>query len=413
MAPPSHAWVRRAATGLGAAAVLAGSFAPSATAARPRSETLPLGSAGSLVVHWRGNGHGHGMSQYGAEGAALQGRSAGQILAFYYPGSQLITTSPATVRVHLTAGPNTTVVAGTAGLRVPGYGPLPTRGYGRFRFVPAGSGLALQGKSAGVWHTMRRGLPARAEFVSSTGWVALVLGDGFSLTKYRGAVDAVRTGAGEMTVNRVPLDWYTEGVAPREVPAGWSPAAVQAQAIAARTYALAEVQSAAGAGAYDICDTSACQAYGGMAHYDRHGRLQWTDDPAAIATNRRQVLTYGGRAILAQYSASNGGATVSAGLPYLIGRADPYDTTGSGDPYLDQSRTVSATALARSFGLASLTSVTIARRDGIGPWGGRVLAATLIGRTAAGATRTVSTTGFGLGDALGVWTDYLQLTAAP
>ena len=58
---------------------------------------------------------------------------------------------------------------------------------------------------------------------------------------------------------------------PREVPASWPVAAVRAQAIAARSYAEFS-RAATGSGSYyDICDTTACQSYGGMAHYDASG----------------------------------------------------------------------------------------------------------------------------------------------
>lgn len=366
---------------------------------------------GSLTVHWRGNGHGHGMSQYGARGAALQGLSARRILAFYYPGTKLATIAPSSIRVWLsnTATSLTTVLGNAAGLTVTGYGTLPTDRNREFRLAPSGSGLVLQALTAGGnWKVLRRGLPAQATFSSTRGWVQLLNSDGSS-SRYHGTVSAVRSGSGELTVNRVRLDQYVKGSVPLEVSPSWPAAAVEAQAIAARSYAEMSRASAGSGSLYDICDTTNCQSYGGMARYARNGQRIWTADPAAIAGNQRTVLRYHGQPVLAQYSASNGGATVDGGLPYLVGRADPYDTAASGDPYLSESEKVRAASLASSYGLKSVTSVQITKRDGNGPWGGRVLSAYVNGTTTSGKTAHIATTGFDLGSAFGLWTDYVRI----
>src|ERR1700744_1100947 len=61
--------------------------------------------AQTLVIRGGGDGHGVGMSQYGAEGYALHGASAAQILAHYYQGTALGHSSPAQpVRVLIGTG---------------------------------------------------------------------------------------------------------------------------------------------------------------------------------------------------------------------------------------------------------------------------------------------------------------------
>ena len=65
-----------------------------------------------------------------------------------------------------------------------------------------------------------------------------------------------------MTVNEVRLENYLRGVVPLEIPASWSLPAVQAQAVAARTYAAYE-RAHPRSSAYQLCDTSSCQVYGG------------------------------------------------------------------------------------------------------------------------------------------------------
>jgi peptidoglycan hydrolase-like amidase len=430
MWPPRSALTSRHLAALSGAIVLAGALAgtaglASATAAASTTSTTPKSTAagefvamaatGSIKVYWRGNGHGHGMSQYGARGAAIKGLSASKILAFYYPGTTLTTIAPKTIRVRLTdtTTADTTVFAGTPGLTLTGYGALPKTGYRYFRLTPSGTGLRLQGQQSGAsgsWHTLKTGLPKRADFSTAAGWVQVLMYDGSS-TRYHGTVGAVRDGASEWTINRVAMDLYVQGSVPREMPASWQAAAVRAQAVAARSYAEAELAAAGTGSLYDICDTTMCQSYGGMAHYDSTGHLLWSDDPAALINNANKVLHYKGGPVFAQYSASNGGATVDGGQPYLIGKSDPYDTAASGDPYLDESTSVPAASLASSFGLKTVTSVQVTKRDGYGPWGGRIEAGYVNGTTPSGKSAHVAATGFDLGNAAGVGTDYLRFAS--
>ena len=71
-------------------------------ASRTVSETYTVPANGNLQLTGHGYGHGHGMSQYGAQGAALQGLTYQQILAFYYPGTTLATGTGA-MRVLISA----------------------------------------------------------------------------------------------------------------------------------------------------------------------------------------------------------------------------------------------------------------------------------------------------------------------
>ncbi len=380
------------------------------TIAAGGSQITRFAASGSVTVHWRGNGHGHGMSQYGARGAALRGLSAAQILKFYYPHTTLTRIAPGYIRVSLSnlVTPLTTVLNNVSGLAVTGFPRLPAANR-EFRLAPYRSGLVLQALTAGgTWKVLRRGMPASATFTSTPGWVQLLNSDGTS-SRYRGGITTVRSGSGELTVNRLRLDLYVKGSVPLEVSPSWPTAAVQAQAIAARSYAEM-MRSQAGPGSlYDICDTTWCQSYGGMARYDRSGNAIWRNDSSVIAGNRQMVLHYRGAPVFAQYGASDGGATVSGGTAYLVSRADPYDSPASGDPYLDESKSVTARSIARSYGLAKVTAIEVTRRDGVGPWGGRVLEAYVDGRTSSGKSARVATTGDDLGSKLGVYTEYLRI----
>ena len=375
-------------------------------------ETYPMPASGTITVSGHGNGHGHGLSQYGAKGAALAGLTPAQITSFYYPGTTAKVLGSSTIRVQISGTGTTTVVAASPGISVTGVGALSTTGVSKFRLVaPSGvTTLRLDKLVGSTWSTVKSGIANGAEFSRSAGTIRLYFSNATS-TVYRGAIRVLRNGTGTWSVNRVSLDGYTEGVVPREMPASWPAAAVQAQAIAARSYGRQAVESDA-ANPWDICDTTQCQVYGGMTHYDSAGNVLWTDDPAALTGNANTVLQYAGATIFAQFSASNGGWTVDGGKPYLVAKADPYDNAASGDPYLNWTRTPSVSSIASYYGLKQVTSILITQRDGNGQWGGRVLAGAVKGITSTGASTQISTTGFDLQAALGLPHNWFVIQAA-
>ena len=181
---------------------------------------------------------------------------------------------------------------------------------------------------------------------------------------YRGSFE-IDGPAGALQVrNHVDIEDYLKGMA--EVPGDWPAAAVQAQAIAARTYALRAM--AAGG---ELCDTDACQVYVGTAR-ESAGQV------AAVDATRGVVVTYGGRLAATYYSASAGGvtATVAEGfgtpydLPYL--QAHPTPTVHPDVWTLD----IALTDVARRLGYrGALREVRI---DRVGP-SGRPLQMTLDG----------------------------------
>jgi SpoIID/LytB domain protein len=131
---------------------------------------------------------------------------------------------------------------------------------------------------------------------------------------YRGVVQAIAGGNGLGLVNQVDLERYLAGMA--EVPTSWPAAVQQAQAIAARTYALRAMASGG-----ELCDTQRCQVYAGA------GR-EHPNQTAAVDATRGEVLTFGGDLIAAVYSADAGG--VSATTFEGFGTPDgvyPYLTT--------------------------------------------------------------------------------------
>jgi len=141
---------------------------------------------------------------------------------------------------------------------------------------------------------------------------------GFLATKrkwYRGDIVIYNIQGALTVVNSLPLEEYLLGVVPSEMPSKWNIEAHKAQAIAARSYALANLNKHGSKG-YDLKDTPHDQAYGGASS-------ETPQTTRAVLSTRGEVLTYDNKIIPAYYHASAGGKTLEAGqvwnhdLPYI------------------------------------------------------------------------------------------------
>jgi len=392
---------RRSVTGLSAcAAISAGLAVFIAPQQAGAEEVRPVPQNGIWTVDGRGNGHGHGLSQYGARGAAIAGLTYDKILAFYYPGTVLTSAASTQIRVQISGVPANPTVLAETGLSVSGVaGALPTTGIDRWRLVPSGTGFRLdQHKSTG-WSAYKTLTAAKVNFTDSDATVTVVRASGNS--PYRGTVSGVRSGNAAIVVNTTSLDNYVRGVVPAEMPASWQAAAVQAQAVAARTYARWFVVSPRSS-LYDICDTTACQVYNGV-----NAEHPLAND--AIAKTAGRVLTYNGQPVFAEFSASNGGITSSGNQPYFVTKTDPYDNEASGDPYLGWTVQVNAASLASRYGFTKLTQLKITEREGGGLWGGLVKTAVLYGTLPNGSAGTRTVGGAELAGAMGLRYRYFRI----
>ncbi|MBQ7126778.1 SpoIID/LytB domain-containing protein [bacterium] len=132
---------------------------------------------------------------------------------------------------------------------------------------------------------------------------------------YRGHFQLLNDGHGLTVINDIPIEEYLKGVVPSEMPPSWEHEAHKAQAIAARSYAYANLGKRAKYG-YDLNDTPEDQAYGGAS-----AETEQTNE--AVTETDRVVLIYNHAIIPAYYSASAGGKTQTAGqvwskdLPYI------------------------------------------------------------------------------------------------
>lgn len=135
---------------------------------------------------------------------------------------------------------------------------------------------------------------------------------------YRGIVE-LRVGAGGVVrpINWIGLEAYLQGVVPAELgPEVWPQlAALEAQAVAARTYAWRNRKQFDGEG-FDLCATPRCQVYEG-----RDAEHPLSD--RAVASTRGRILVHAGRPIDALYTATCGGHT-EAGDEIFPGEPRPY-----------------------------------------------------------------------------------------
>lgn len=262
------------------------------------------------VVRGHGFGHGIGMSQYGAYGYALHGKGYRFILAHYYSGTsigQLTSAQQVRVLVDISSGD----VGFSGATSACGKNLEAGRSYEAHR---AGSSVKLRSSAGRPLADCGRRLRAAGK-----GRIQI------SGTPYRGALEVVPTDsdAGSLNaINALPVNQYVKGVIANESPSSWPQAALRAQAVAARSYALS-VQSEGNG--FDLYNDTRSQVYNGVSSETA------ATNQAADAT-RSQVLMYGGKIAETYFSACSGGHTESVqnvffgpAIPYLVGVPDPYD----------------------------------------------------------------------------------------
>jgi stage II sporulation protein D len=141
---------------------------------------------------------------------------------------------------------------------------------------------------------------------------------GFISTKgrwYRGNLIVLNRNGKLTVINDVDLEDYIKGVVPSEMPSGWHEEALKAQAVAARSYALANLGKRAALG-FDLLDTPDDQAYRGAS-------AETARTNALVDATKGIVLTYDMKVINAYYSASAGGQSLNSkdvwggSLPYI------------------------------------------------------------------------------------------------
>jgi stage II sporulation protein D len=284
-------------------------LAAGSAVASPEQQTEDTVTATTFVVRGRGWGHGVGMGQWGAYGQARRGVKYKKILAHYYSGTKLVETKTTSVRVLLADGRRSVTVHSVSPFRLlAGDGELHQLEPGSYT---VGSGFKVRPHPALPAHALRGPLT----FLHGSAPLE-VIGK-----PYRGNVQLQRVNGKLQVVNVVGIDPYIRGVVSEEVPDDWPLEAVKAQAVAARSYALAQ----AGGRSILYADTRS-QVYGGV-------EAESTVGDKAVAATKRQVLTYDGKVATTFFFSSSGGRTADVEdvfvggtpIPYLVSVPDPDD----------------------------------------------------------------------------------------
>jgi stage II sporulation protein D len=292
------------------------------------------------VITGHGWGHGLGLAQWGTLGFARHGWTYDRVLAHYYRGTTLERRATPTVRVLLADGAKRVKLASESAWSV-------TDGRGATVALPAGklilgAGLVVAGQKLSSPLTLSPGPTP----LSAAG------------KPYRGRLQVFSDGKKVQVVNALSLEAYVNGVVGDEVPSDWPSEALKAQAVVARSYALANLSTVVTARTYDLFSDTRSQVYGGI-------EAESPPVTEAVAATAGQVVVYNGTVVTTYYSSSSGGRTTSAKeafgkpVPYLVSVTDPYDTLSpyhDWGPVLFDARKI-AKALKLSGGLVDLQAL--------------------------------------------------------
>jgi SpoIID/LytB domain protein len=321
----------------------------------------PAAAASTLFIRGGGNGHGIGMSQYGAYGYALHGWTYEQILAHYYTGTQLARVNTGSIRVLLrrTRTPKLCGVSRVRDARHRSVRLSERRTYGLQ--VIAGGRVRVTDTTS---HRTRARLVAPLSVTGGGRWCLRGTADnGVRNGDYRGHAAVIGDGRALLVVNRVGVESYLRGVVPSEMPASWPAEALETQAVIARSYALRARNPAS---AFDVYADTRSQMYGGL---DR----EVPSTTAAVAATQGQVVTSGGQVAQTFFFSTSGGATANneevwggAPISYLRAVEDPHDDLS---PYHTWTATFTDTQARRKLkplGVGAYTDIKVIARDSTG-----------------------------------------------
>ena len=341
---------------------------------------ISIAAPTSFTFTGKGFGHGVGLSQIGARAMALQGASAAEILTHYFPGTEVIPVPDnQTLRVNI--GHQLTVSKLTIASKV-GEVRLYAQADEDITDPPIilndrkGSiNLSMQGKLIVATVTSNGGSkstnPAKELTIKwSPGTVVKVSPGGISYTFGQMQAKAYKSKI-ELTNSLLLHNEYLYGIS--EMPSSWTPAALQAQIITARTYASRKANNIR-----VECD---CDLYGSIKDLNFVGiqkiseakwGQQWKAavDATAVDSENGEIISFNGMPISAFFFSSSAGITDSSknafgnGSPYLISVSDP----GSQDPKLNPrfykwERSISAEVIAKALGLPDVSTIEIISRN--------------------------------------------------
>ncbi len=360
----------------------------------------------------RGWGHGRGMGQYGALGYAVDhGWSTPQILNHYYSPATLATNAgnpEMSVELLAHTGKDVRIQAGA--IYVNGGG----TGNTTVRLVRNGSSIDWYagGSCNGPW--TKKGTVTGTAKVTTTGSRVLKVCKASSTdesgTQYRGRIDVKVVSGVQYAVNVLDTQDYLRSVVPSEMPASWANQgggkgmqALQAQAVAARSYALAGGARTSGA---KTCDTTACQVYSGMATVSATGAVTSKENSlsdTAVANTNGWVMRLGNAIARTEFSSSTGGYTAGGTFAAVPDAGDAVSL----NPNRVWTTTLKASDVAKKLGVGTITSMEVTARNGLGSDGGRVAKVTV-----KSGSSTTTFTGDQVRTKLGLKSDWFSIVSS-
>lgn len=383
----------------------------------PSAPARATGDRPAVVVWGRGNGHGRGLSQWGAYGwAVATGWSWQQIVTFYYPGS---TPAPLAdpeqvVTVHLSAmNELPTAVVADASNAVLVQDPVPGRTWTSlvareiaprtYRVWGSTERKCAMGDPASEGFVVVADVQDAATFTTTTGADPAAAAETqiglceptagrVRVRYYRGEVRAVNNSRGEnRTINAVRMESYLRGVVPREAPSSWGAAgngagmhALRAQAVAARSYAATENRYA---GLARTCDTESCQVYGGAMLRESINApasvLETAATDAAIAeTYGTAMIAPNGAPVRTEFTSSNGGRSAGGAFPAQVDAGEL--ASDAVNPFLTWTRVLTAQQIQAKFPQIGAFTGIETSHDGLGgDWGGYTTSVRIAGTSGA------------------------------
>lgn len=318
-----------------------------------------------------GYGHGVGLSQYGAKGQALEGKSATEILNYYFPDAQVTPVLDSrTINVNIAHQ----VLSLSLAIPVDDFFTIQGEGLIETPLTPGtnlnfsilNNLISATNASAKSW-IIKWSNPSSVVTLNY-GTTKFLVNHGY--IKLR-AVKATGLGYRIEATNLLRLhDEYLYGIA--EVPSSWPAATLQSQVIASRTYALMRMNSIKKACDCHVYNSKYDQAFVGFSKEGeaKYGQL-WKAavDATAVDADNGLAITIDGAPISVFFSSSTGGATQRAvdvwgtDIPHLVSVPDPWSI----DPtinknYASWTKQVSQKTMAKAFGLPDVERYEIVSR---------------------------------------------------
>jgi len=342
--------------------VIALSLTSSAYAEVPKSFTF-VGS---------GYGHGVGLSQYGAKGQALEGKTATEILNYYFPDAQV---TPVVDSAIISVNVAHQVTALSIALPATDFATITNETAVATTLAPGAplnfaiAGKLITGPSGSAKTLIIKWSDPNSVLTLSYGKTLIKLNHGYIQLR---SVKAAGIGYRIEATNLLRLhDEYLYGIA--EVPSSWPSAALESQVIASRTYALMRMNNLKKACDCHVYNSKYDQAFVGYSKEGepRYGQL-WKAavDATAVDTETGLAITIDGAPISVFFSSSSGGMTQRAidvwgtDIPHLVNVPDPWSI----DPainknYASWTKKVSQKVMAKAFGLPDIERYEITSRS--------------------------------------------------